>query len=83
MSAETISKLIGVICALGAIWARFIALEEARDNQRSQIVELRIELDKVSTRVLSLEKDRAMLDRLHSMELRLVSLEEQQRDRRR
>jgi hypothetical protein len=83
MSAEAISKWIGIVAALGAIWARFIALEEARDNQVRWITELSGEMKTANEHIAALERDRAMLERVHQIELRLGSIEERTKGQRR
>jgi hypothetical protein len=74
MNAEAISKWLGILAALGVIWARFVTLEERT---------VRGYLTAAETRISALERDRAMLERVHQIELRLGSMEEQLKERRR
>lgn len=79
MDAKTISTWLSILAALGAIWARFIALEEKAENQLRWITETSGEVRRLKERVEALERDRVMLERVHQLELRLGALEERGR----
>ena len=83
MSAEAVSKWIAIIAALGAVWARFIAVEERQENQLRALTDVRGYLTAAEGRISALERDRALLERVHQSELRLGTIEEQQKERRR
>lgn len=83
MNAEAISKWIAIIAALGAVWARFIAVEERQENELRALTDVRGYLTAAEQRISSLERDRALLERVHAIELRLGALEEQAKERRR
>lgn len=82
-TAKTISTWLGILAMLGVIAARFITLEERSDNQTRWITELSGEVKELKQRVSALERDRAMLERVHSLELRLAAMEAAQKERRR
>lgn len=83
MNAETVSKWIAILAALGTIYARFVALEERQQNQLQAITDVRGYLTAAEGRISALERDRALLERVHQIELRLGSMEEQLKERRR
>ena len=83
MDAKTISTWLAILTALAAGYARFIALEESRDNATKWITELSAEQRRLSERVDVLERDRSMLERLHQIEMRLAGIEGQLKERRR
>jgi len=80
--AKHIGVAITVVSAVAGVWARFSAMEERQENTNRAIVELRQELQRLSEKM----SDRAMLERVHGIELqissvkdRVVSLEERKR----
>ena len=64
-------------------YARFIALEESKLAHEKWITELSLEQKRVAEHVEAIERDRAMLERVHSIELRLGAMEAAQKERRR
>lgn len=81
MDAKTIATWLAIATTLAAGYARFVALEEARDNGVHWITELSIEQKRLEERVSALERDRVMLERIHQLELRLGALEAQRSKR--
>lgn len=59
---------IALVTAGGTVISRFVALEEARDNNVKWIQELSSEQVRLKDRVANLEKDRALLERIHELE---------------
>lgn len=83
MNPKAVSIAVSVLTAIGAVWARFIVVEQRQENQLAAIAALRQDLTQLEARVSSLERDRQMLERVHSLELRLSSLEALAKERRR
>jgi hypothetical protein len=83
MNAESISRWLGILAALGAIWARFIAVEERQENQLRALSDVRGYLTAAENRISALERDREMLERVHRLELRLGTIEDHMQERRR
>jgi len=86
VSAKFITGAIGVITAAAGIIARFYALEEFKQIQVQETAAMRITVQTMHDRVLSLEAKQATLERMHELELRLARIEEQlkaQEERRR
>jgi len=73
-----LAALVTAMSALGAIWARFVALEEARANQQAWMAEMADTVRGVSERVDVLERSREMLERVHALELRIERVEGRQ-----
>jgi hypothetical protein len=83
MDAKTISIWLTIVSAIATGYARLASLEEAKINQERAITDVRGYLTAAEQRVSALERDRAMWERLHQLELRLGAIEEQQKERRR
>lgn len=76
MNPKVVSTIISVITAIGAVWARFIVVEQRQENQLQAISQLRQDVTALEARVSSLERDRQMLERVHTLELRLTAIEQ-------
>jgi len=76
-TAKLLTAIIGIVTTLGGIWARFVAVEQRQEGITASVVEERGRVDRISERVDSLERDRQMLERVHTLELKLSSLESQ------
>jgi uncharacterized coiled-coil protein SlyX len=83
MDAKTISIWLTIVSAIATGYARLASLEEAKANQERAITDVRGYLTAAEGRILELEKDRQLLERIHALELRLGTLEEQLKERRR
>jgi cell division protein FtsB len=81
MNPKVVSTVISVLTALGAVWARFIVVEQRQENQLAAITQLRQDMTQIEARVSSLERDRQMLERVHALELRLTTIEEHAKER--
>jgi Mg2+ and Co2+ transporter CorA len=85
ISGDTIAKWFGIIVTIGvgfvALYTRIHSLEEARDGHANVLTEHRLEIRKLGDRVSELERSREMLERVHSIELRLGSIEELLREK--
>lgn len=74
---------LAIVTAIAAGYARFIALEESRDNAVKWISEQTHEIEALKDRVSALERDRVMLERVHQIELRISTIEVTIKERRR
>lgn len=83
MSAKDLAVWISIVTAIATGTARFISLEERQSNQLSALTDVRGYLTAAENRISALERDRALLERIHAIELRLGALEEQQKEHRR
>lgn len=82
ITAEKIGLWIGIVAALAAGHARFVSLEEAKENNIRWITELSGEVKTMKEHVDALERDRTTMERVHQIELRLGQLEERLKGRR-
>jgi hypothetical protein len=83
MSAKDVVVWITIVTAVVTGTARFIAVEERQQNQLSNLNDVRGYLTAAEQRISALERDRVLLERIHALELRLSSIEEQLKERRR
>lgn len=83
MTAKDAAVWISIITAIAVGVARFAAVEERQQNQASGLTDVRGYLTAAENRISALERDRALLERIHAIELRLGALEEQQKEHRR
>lgn len=65
---------LAIVSACGAIWARFIVLEERAATQHQVIVDLTAEVAALKARVES--EERATRERFHASDLRLAGIED-------
>jgi hypothetical protein len=83
MTPKDIALWLSIISAIAIAVARFSAVEERQQAQLSAITDVRGYLTAAENRISALERDRALLERIHAIELRLGSIEEQIKERRR
>lgn len=83
MDAKTISIWLTIVSAIATGYARLASLEESKLNQERALTDVRGYLTAAEGRISALERDRALLERVHQIELRLGSMEEQLKERRR
>lgn len=83
MNPKLASIAISILTAAGAIWARFVVVEQRQENMLQAIASLNMATEKFETRVRSLERDREMLERVQALEVRLVRIEERQAEQER
>jgi hypothetical protein len=83
MTPKDVVLWITIITAIVTCTARFIAVEERQANQLRDLTDVRGYLTAAENRISALERDRALLERIHAIELRLSTIEEQQKERRR
>lgn len=86
MDPKTIVTWLTLASAIATGTARVISLEERQANQLEKITELGHELQDVrgyltaaEGRIEALEKDRQLLERIHSLDVRLARIEEHRR----
>jgi cell division protein FtsB len=77
MDAKTVATWLAILTTLAAGYARFVSLEEAKENHVKWITELSVEQRRLEERISALERDRALLERIHQLELRLGAVEAQ------
>ncbi|HUK35861.1 MAG TPA: hypothetical protein VLV86_18215 [Vicinamibacterales bacterium] len=76
MDAKTLSIWITIASAIAGGYARFLALEEAKQNHEHAITDVRGYLTALEGRTLALERDRQLLERVHALEVKIGTLEE-------
>jgi cell division protein FtsB len=80
LDAKSIVTWLAIATAIATGAARFQSLEEAKANSVQWITELSLSNKALEARVSSLERDRAMLERIHTIEVRLTAMEERERE---
>ena len=83
MTPKAVSTIIAIVTALAGVITRFAVVEQRQENMLGSITELNMQTEKFETRVRSLERDREMLERVQSLEVRLVRIEERQAEQER
>lgn len=87
MSADTVSKWLGIAVMAGTpivgLYVKLNALEDAKNGHADVLTEQRMELRKLQERLLEVERNREMIDRLHAIDVRLGRIEERLSEERR
>lgn len=83
MDAKNAAVWITIVTAIATAAFRFAAVEERQINQLSGLADVRGYLTAAEQRISVLERDRALLERIHALELRLGAIDEQLKERRR